>query len=415
MFTSVIVGIPLLAVLIFIHELGHFLLAKWCGVGVLRFSIGFGPSLLRFRFGETTYQICAIPLGGYVRMVGDISDAFSPIEEDKVAKDGKGEDDAENKAKEVIDLSEEDRKLLADRSRWFIEKPIWKRSLIVFAGPLFNLLFAVFLLSSNLFLYGKPSEIVDKPLVGEVGIDSPAEQSGIKQGDLIFRFNEKQISSWEELALTIHDGGPGPHKLGVNRQGQEMEISVSPQERSMPFPSGDIKKLYLIGIGPEIIYEPVGLSESIKLGTFGCYSYVLATYDSLVGMIAGRISTDELAGPIRIFQVAGKKAEQGFLHLLDLAVKLSISLGVLNLLPIPVLDGGHLLFFLIEAVLGPLSLRKREIAQQIGVVALLLLMVFAVHNDIKATIRSSSSEAKTAAQDVGSDANSNSGSASVGN
>jgi len=369
-FWTILVPIVIVSVLILIHELGHFLVAKWCGVGIVRFAIGFGPALFKRRIGDVEYRIGLIPLGGYVRMVGDISDIISgpdtaPSEEGGPVKDVPPE-------------------LLADRSKWFMEKGVAARSAIVFAGPLFNLVSAFFFIALAIFCYGDES-LEESALIGKIGAGSPAEQAGLKSGDLVRKLDGVAITKWEELADRMHHGTGAPVQVTIARKGpdkvvEEIELTVTPQKKKLP-PTG--KEVLLIGVSPHINHRDVGALESLTLAGKWVYFTTAGTLEGLIGMFIGKVSPKELAGPLFIFDVASEQAQRGFEYVLSFMAHLSVSLAVLNLLPIPILDGGHLLFFLLEAILGPVSMRKREIASQIGLAFLLLLMGVALTNDFR--------------------------------
>lgn len=371
-FWSVLIPVVILGILILLHELGHFLVAKWCGVGVVRFAIGFGPALFRKKIGDTEYRIGCIPLGGYVRMVGDISDMISGPETRP-----------EVEGAPVEDIPPE---LLADKSKWFIEKSVGQRSAIVFAGPLFNIVTGILFVTLANFFYGDV-HVEERAIIGKLGDGSPAEIAGLKVGDLVRKFNGVDISKWEELAKSVHGSNGDPVNLTVARKltdgvTEELDISIQPIRKKIP---GDAKEIFLIGISPQINRQDVGLLQASLLACKWVYATTIGTFQGIIGMFTGKVSPKELAGPIFIFDAASQTAQRGLENVLDFMAHLSVSLAVLNLLPIPVLDGGHLLFFLIEAIFGPISIRKREIASQVGLAFLLLLMGVALTNDIRRT------------------------------
>ncbi|GBD25001.1 Metalloprotease MmpA [bacterium HR30] len=350
MFTTIVAAVVVLGFLILFHELGHFLVAKWCGVGVVKFSIGFGPVLIGKKIGPTEYAISAIPLGGFVKMVGEDPD------------------------EEVVQ---------ADRSIAFQTQPLWKRFLIVFAGPFANLLFAFVAFSLVFSLYGArvPS---DAPKVGNVVPDMPAAAAGVQPGDLVKAVDGKPVSTWEELSRTIRQSGPKPLTLQVERNGEQLELTVTPKEKEEKNLFGEVTgKAYLIGIERGLDKIEVGPLGAIGMGAQQTVWWVVTIFTSLAKMIQGKIPASEIGGPILIAQAAGEQARLGLEYLLHFMAVISVNLGVLNLLPVPILDGGHLLFFLIEAIRRrPLDTRYREIAQQVGLILLLALMVFAFYNDI---------------------------------
>jgi regulator of sigma E protease len=376
LFHQVVVPIFVIGVLVIVHELGHFVLAKLCKVGVVKFAIGFGPALYRFRRKETTYQLGLIPFGGFVRMVGDIPDMLTG--EQLTDESVRGEEDR-RKPKETT--PPELQLALDDRSRWFIEKNFWQRSAIVVAGPLFNYLSAIVVVAFAVFFYGSV-ELSDEARIGEVMAGSPAKEAGLIAGDLVLAIDQQAVDNWGELAETVHQGTGAPIKLHVRREAQELDLIVQPKQKDLQLSTGDTKQVYLIGIEPTTNHIPVGLGRAWRDGLLWTFDKTLLTYAGLWGMITGKVSPKDLAGPLFIIDAAGKQSRQGLDSLLYFVALLSVSLAVLNLLPIPILDGGHLLFFLIEAIIGPMSMRKKEMAQQVGMLLLISLMVFAIHNDI---------------------------------
>lgn len=336
-----------LGVLIVFHEFGHFLLAKLSGVGVLTFSVGFGPKLWVRKKGETEYALSAFPLGGYVKMVGE-----DPDEE-------VGQSDIE---------------------RSFAHKGLLKRIAIVAAGPGFNLLLAVVLLLVVFLFYGVP---VLSTRVGGVEKGSPAESAGIRKGDFIAALNGQSVKSWEELSRGIKTSAGNPITLQLRRDNQEISVTVQPGKREGKNIFGEKHEEWMIGIGSEMSIQRGSPGLAIVKAFEQTYEYARITLVALYKMIRGEVSPSNLGGPILIAQMAGQQAQEGLGSFLGFIAVLSINLGVLNLLPIPVLDGGHLLFFVVEAVIGrPVAVKHREMAQQVGVFLLMLLMVYAFYNDI---------------------------------
>ena len=429
-----------LAALIFVHELGHFLAARKVGVVVEKFALGFGPKIVGFTKGETEYLIAAIPLGGYVKMKGE-------------------------------EIEESD----ADEKGSFSAAPVGHRLAIAFAGPLFNILFAIGIYYF-VYLMGVPTL---SPVVGTVNDESPALVAGLQTGDRILAIGGEKISYWEQLQKRVHDS-PG-HSLDfkVERNGNIINVPITPVTEQITGLFGDKESVGLIGITPlvrsitlvkegtpaaragiqegdtltqvdgtkifgwgdlktaaidkpgqeltfhvlrngtevllkitpeakitkdlqgnkiEIGMLGIGMSGEMtqeKYGLLGAFNraceetwkltFLIAV--SIKKMILGSIPADSIGGPILIFQIYGEQAEQGFNELIRLTALLSINLGLLNLLPIPVLDGGHIFFFLIEILKGkPVSEKNRERAQQVGFFMLISLMVFAFYNDIMRVI-----------------------------
>ncbi|MBN2397446.1 MAG: RIP metalloprotease RseP [Deltaproteobacteria bacterium] len=346
---SVVAVIILLGVLIFVHELGHFLVAKWSGVGVLKFSLGFGPRLLGRKVGETEYILSAIPLGGYVKMLGESED-----EED---------------------LPPEDEK------RSFLKQGVFKRIAIVTAGPLFNFLFAV-LAFALVYAIGVP---VSTSMIGAVQEGSPAFGAGMRSGDVIVAINDREISRWSELARAVDESEGEKLKMRVSRGEKVFDVRVTPQPMKSTNVFGEEIDTYRIGVGisEETILERKGPVGALVSGVEQTWGWTKLTCVGIVKIIQGVVSPKELGGPILIAQMAGTQVRKGLVPFIFLMAVLSVNLGVLNLLPLPVLDGGHITFFLIEAVTGrAISTKWREIAQQVGFFLLILLMLFVFYNDI---------------------------------
>lgn len=347
--TSILSFIVVLGVLIFFHEFGHFLVARLFGVGVEKFSLGFGPRLIGKKVGITDYRISAIPLGGYVKMVGE-------------------EPDAEI-APEDIPIS-------------FTHKHVAKRMLIVAAGPVFNILLAVIIFFGIFFTSGT---FVLKPSVGSVKQGSPAFAAGLEKGDLITAINESAINSWDEMAEIINASKGEKIKLAVRRGESTQNFSLAPEQVTTKNIFGEDVQRYIIGItaSGETYSKELNLFQAFSESMIQTYRVTELMVVIIAKLITGDISTDTLGGPIMIAQMAGDSAKAGFGSLISFIALISVNLAIINLLPIPVLDGGHLLFFSIEAVKGsPVSIKVREIAQQVGLFLLILLMILVFYNDI---------------------------------
>lgn len=433
--TTIFAGILMLGTLVFIHELGHFVVAKLCGVKVLKFSLGFGPKLVARQRGETIYQICAIPLGGYVQMLGE----------------GSGEQG------EDVEVSDE------DKNRSFAEKPVSQRLAIVSAGPIMNLVLPFLILPIS-FMAGvemptyleNPACIgyvvpdssaekagfvagdcvssvnlkevdswnaVNKTFVGQAGNalifdvlrdgrhlqlslpddndslegmqalgllprqaaligglapDMPAAEAGMQRGDRILRINDSEISSWYDLKRVIQLTGEQPVSVLIERGNSTLTVELEPRQREA---DGD----YLIGIAPLHESEVVsyGLMDSFREGAKRTWELIELTVVFVQKLFTGSVSAKNIGGPITVVQVAGQAAQTDLSAILSVLAFISIQLGILNLLPIPILDGGHILFYSIELLIRrPLSFRVREISQQVGMALLLMLMVLAFYNDI---------------------------------
>jgi regulator of sigma E protease len=437
--------VVVIGILILIHELGHFFVARWCGVGVERFSIGFGPVLLRRRGKETEYVLSAIPMGGYVKMMGE----ESPMEGGAA--------------------------LPFDPKKAFALKPLWARFLIVFAGPGMNLVLAAVIFAAVLATVGRP---VWPAVVGKVSESTPAAAAGLRTGDVITAVTGTPIRYWEDLERAVAESNGRPLALSVRRGQSEQTLTVTPRRKPVTDPIfKEQREVWDIGAGPQLVpqissvapdspaanaglqagdvvvavagqpvYTPEDLVEAIrthagkpldltverdgkrltpsvvpdavkdktptgeeivvgkiqagiatKAVRFEPYNPVLAvgygvhrTWDMTVLTVKGlwklvsrQIDSSNIGGPIQIATEAGRQAKEGMGSLALFTAIISVNLAVLNLLPVPMLDGGHLFFFVIEAIMGrPLSVKKREAAQQLGFVLLMLLMVYALWNDL---------------------------------
>ena len=315
-------------------------------------------------------------------MVGDMPDMITgPQATDEIVRDGHLPDDQTLEANLGVKMNPELKASLLDKNKWFIEKNYWQKSAIVFAGPFFNFMLSIFLVIVSVSLYGQ-EELSDQPIIGAVMKGSPADVSGLKMGDLVSQVNGTEVRTWNQLAKAIHDSEGGEVKLDLRRSSENLNLVVTPQSQSVKLITGGEKKAYFIGINRKTTRVDSDFLEAVKIGFLWTYDTSKLTLSGIWGMFKGNVSKNDLAGPIFIFEAVGEKAEQGLESVIHLTALLSISLGVLNLLPIPVLDGGHLLFFLIEAIIGPMSIRKKEIAQSVGMLFLLAIMVFAVSNDL---------------------------------
>jgi regulator of sigma E protease len=348
--TTIFATAIVLGILVFVHELGHFILAKKLGVGILKFSLGFGPKLIGKKIGETEYQIAVFPLGGFVKPLGE-----DPQEE----------------------IKEEDR----HRSLW--AQPIWKRALIIGAGPFFNFFLAIVIFSLINIFTGIPLPPSSK--IGEISPGLPAEQAGLKKGDVVFSIDGEAITKWDDLSKIIRGSKGKELLMKVKRDGETLEIKVTPKPSTQKNLFGEEVPVFIIGIAPfdEIVLQKVGPFEAVGKGLSQTWFGIKLTVVGIIKLIQRVIPAKTIGGPILIAQLAGEQAKRGLLSLVLFMAILSINLGVINLFPIPILDGGHFLFLGIEAILRkPLSIKKMEMAQQIGLIFIILLMLFAFYNDV---------------------------------
>lgn len=350
-----------LTIVVFFHELGHFLVGRWCGVKVDAFSIGFGPEIAAFtdRSG-TRWRFAWIPLGGYVKFHGDPNGASAGVIEG-----------AEN-------MPPEERKVS------FFAQPVWKRAAIVFAGPAASFLLGIAIFAVSFYAGGRTSLA---PVIEKVRPGDPADVAGLKSGDVIISINGQSIKTWNEMQRTVQASSDQRLTFVVQRAKRDETVEVTPKRRDLNTPFG-VHRVGLIGVEPKIgpdawVKESFSLPQSVGMGFSETGFIIERTVSYIVGLIAGRESTDQISGPIRIAEISGEFAKVGFSALFHLAAVLSVSIGLLNLLPIPMLDGGHLLFYAIEAIKGrPISERNQELGFRVGLGLVMALMLFATFNDI---------------------------------
>jgi regulator of sigma E protease len=351
-----------LSVVVFFHELGHFLIARLCGVRILVFSIGFGPEIVGFndRYG-TRWKIAAIPLGGYVKFFGDENAASVPDTE------------------RLADMDE------AEKTQSFVFQPVAKRAAIVVAGPLANFLLAIVIFAGIFMFYGKQSMTAR---VDSVQADSAAAAAGFQPGDLVVAINGGTIGDFADMQRVVSESAGEPLSITVDRKGTQLVLKATPALKEIKDNFGNVHRIGILGItrstAPEDLkFQPVPAPRALLMGVQETWFVIDRTLSYIGGVVVGREAADQLGGPIRIAQMSGQVATAGFIALIHLAAVLSVSIGLLNLFPIPLLDGGHLLFYSIEALRGrPLSERAQEVGFRIGLAIVLMLMIFATFNDI---------------------------------
>ncbi|SYZ72501.1 conserved membrane hypothetical protein [Candidatus Zixiibacteriota bacterium] len=345
MIITILATIFVLGVLVFFHELGHFLVAKKSGIRVEKFSLGFPPTIISKKWGETVYAIGAIPLGGYVKMAG------------------------EQPEEETIGAPWE-----------FMSQPIWKRFLVIFAGPFMNFVLAVVVLTGLYMVRGKEVEAV---FVGEVAAESPAAKAGLQTGDQIISVDGYAVKDFQEMAQHIYKKVEQPVVIALERNGSVITDTIVTYKDHAVTAAGDTVAVGKIGIGNQPVFKRLGLFGAFTAGFRQSVFYVEMVFKFVGGLIMRTVPASEIGGPIMIGQIAGATARAGFDILLEFLALLSVNLAVLNILPIPLLDGGHLVFLVAEKFKGsPISTRTRIIVQQIGIAFLLLLVIFVTFNDI---------------------------------
>ena len=358
-------GLPaflfVITLVVFFHELGHFLVARACGVKVDIFSIGFGKEIVGFNdHTGTRWRLSWIPVGGYVKFAGDANAASLP----------------DAKAAEAMSPS--------DRQRVLFFKPLWQRALVAAAGPFANFILAI-VLFTGLNLYS--GHIVLAPVIGDVVKGSAAEVAGIVPGDRVTAIDGAAINDFEQLPEIISVSGGQTLKLDIIRGGKPLSVLVKPQSMKIRDALGDMSSSMVIGVRPSptapvttVTYGPGGavvaaVDESWNIGK--------TTVQGIAQMVRGYASADQFRGPLGIAKMTRQVALFGFLALLNLAAVLSVSIGLANLFPIPVLDGGHLLYYACEAVLGrPLGERAQDVGFRLGLVLVLGLMLLTTWNDL---------------------------------
>lgn len=351
-----------LTVVVFFHELGHFLVARWCGVSVKAFSIGFGPEIFGFydRKG-TRWRVAWIPLGGYVKFMDDENAASVPSQE------------------ALRNMS------VAERAGSFHAKPLWQRAAVVAAGPIANFLLAIAIFAVMAYLWGVT---IMEPRVGQVTPNSPAAKAGFLAGDLVVSIDGTQIDEFSDLQRIIVLSPGRELTFVVERGGALYTLVVRPEMREHSDKIAGKTTRPLIGIQSssktaKVISREVGAGEALSLGVGRTWEIISGTLTYLGDVVRSRQSADQLGGPIRIADVSGKVAALGLDYLINLIAVISVSVGLINLFPIPLLDGGHLLFYAIEAIRRkPLSEQTQEMGFRIGLAIVLMLMVFTTFNDL---------------------------------
>mgnify|MGYP001061450968 CR=1 FL=1 len=350
MIITIVSVILVLGGLIFFHELGHFLVARWLGMGVSTFSLGFGPKIWGRTRGKTEYRLSAVPLGGYVALVGEEEDAELP----------------EGFTKEES----------------FSHRPPWQRLLVVAAGPLANILLAWLLCWGLAYVKGEADILPD---IGGIEADSPAAAAGLRAGDTVLSINGAPVPDWNVLSERITGSQGTPLTMVVTRDGVERAVTVKPRSVMRKTIFGEEKPLWQVGIraSGQMRYRDLGFFSAAVAGAQRTWDMGSLIWQGMVKLVQRVVPLDQVGGPIMIAQMVGQQAQEGLSNVLALTALISINLAILNLLPIPVLDGGHILFFALETVMRrPLSPRIRAVTTQAGFVFLIGLMVLGTFNDV---------------------------------
>jgi regulator of sigma E protease len=350
MVTSILAVVVVLGGLIFFHELGHFVVARGMGMGVSVFSLGFGTRLFGFTRGKTDYRVCAFPLGGYVQLVGESPDAELP--------EG----------------------FTAEES--FSRRPPWQRMLVVLAGPVFNFLLAWFIFWGLAYSQGVQEML---PVIGQVTNSSAAAEAGIVPGDRIVEIDGQPVEVWEDLVSRIEANQGAPMQVTVARDRELLSFDVTPKLQEKRNLFGEVKVVPMFGIAPsgEFSSRELGFLDAAVQGAIQIREVSGLMIQGIIKLVERVIPWTDMGGVILITEMIHREAQNGLVNLLALTALISINLGILNLLPIPVLDGGHILFFFLETVTGrPLSPRVQQAALKIGMMLLLMLMIVATFNDI---------------------------------
>ncbi|MBD9559330.1 RIP metalloprotease RseP [Ensifer sp. ENS03] len=351
-----------LTLLVFVHEMGHYLVGRWSGIRILAFSIGFGPELVGWtdRHG-TRWKLAAIPLGGYVKFYGDEDAASVP----------------DYKRLEALAPEE--------RSQTFLGAKLWKRAATVAAGPIANFILAIAIFAVLFSVYGR--QVAD-PVVARVNENSAAAQAGVVPGDRLISIDGTPVVTFDDVRRYVSVRPEMPISIRIERNGAMLDLNMVPQRTELTDQFGNKMEIGVIGILTDqeagnfrtVNYGPI---EAVGQGVLQSWHVVTGTFDYLSNVVTGRMKADQIGGPIRVAKVSGQMATLGIPFLLNIAAILSVSIGLLNLMPVPVLDGGHLMFYAVEALRGrPVGPAAQDVAYRIGFAMVLMLMVFATWNDI---------------------------------
>lgn len=350
--------IAIISVIVFVHEFGHFFVARLCGVKVEEFSIGFGKKLFSFRDKKKTlWKFCLLPFGGYVKMFGDASAASNPD------------------AKAIAKMTEDEKKIS------FVGKNVYQRMAIVVAGPVANFILAIIIFTFLFYHNGKTQVL---PIIDELVEGSAAQGAGVLVKDEILEINQQKISDFNEIRQIVIESKARELNFKIKRDGEIISLKFSPKIEKRKDFFGEEVEMPTLGIAAsQVTSIKLNLGESFVMANVETYQISIKIFQTLGELITGERSIKELGGPVKIAKYSGKSMEMGMLVVLWFAAMISINLGVMNLLPIPVLDGGHLFFYLIEALRGKaLPMKTQQIAFNFGLSLVLTLMIFTTANDL---------------------------------
>jgi len=362
--TFILPFLALITLVVFIHEYGHYYFAKKFGVGVTDFSIGFGKEIFGFNDKSgTRWKFCLFPLGGYVKFFGD-RNVFSQAEQQEL----------------LNQYSPEDQKKL------FVVKPVYQRALVVAAGPLANFLLAIVIFT---FIYMFAGKDFTPAKIAEVQENTPAELIGLQKNDVIYSINNNKVKSITDISTYINTSTTEEITLSILRNDSEIFFNVKPKVIVSQDPFGNEIKKKVLGIKIVPLYdkfnkEKLGPAKALYYGAKETWFITKSSLNFIVSLFKGNGDTSQLGGPIKIAKITGQVAQYGFIAFLSITAYISISLGLINLFPIPMLDGGHLMFYAFEKILGrPLKQKTQEGFFRIGLVLLFSLMFFTTFNDLK--------------------------------
>lgn len=376
--TTIVAAIFVFGLLVLVHELGHFIVAKLTGMRVDEFAIGFGPKLWSRKYGETLYAIRAVPLGGFNRIAGmdyEIIERMGNEAEENAEDDGK----PGGWKRYVPSASRDNVVMVPDEEgageRAYFRRPVWARMLMVLAGSFMNFVLPMFIFF-GIFYFSGVATPSPEPVIGAVMAEKPAAMAGLMKGDRILTIDGSEVTKWEDISRQIQGAEGKPFKLTYQRDGEVRSATLIPEEEP------DSKRV-IIGITSSAdIYQP-GILEAAGLAFQKVVFVLMAMLGALIQLVQGSVGADALSGPVGIVQMTGEVANQGILPLLNFAAFLSLNLGLINLLPVPALDGGHFVMLVLEGLRGkPLGPKAMYYIQAAGVTLLVSLMIFTTFNDL---------------------------------